>query len=47
MVLARTFEDYMAVHSQYGEAYGTGTEIWGLCSNAHSQSGKSNGTCKI
>jgi len=27
MALARISEDYMAVHSEYGEAYGTGTEI--------------------
>jgi hypothetical protein len=37
----------MAVNSEYGEAYGTGTDIWGICGNAHSEYGESNGTRKI
>jgi hypothetical protein len=41
MALATIFEHYMAVHSEYGEAYGTGKKIWGLHGSAHPEYGES------
>jgi hypothetical protein len=41
MALARIFEHYMAMHSEYGEAYGTGKKIWGLHGSAHLEYGES------